>query len=216
MPALLFDLDGTMLNTDPLHAAVFAELFAEHGCEIDEAFYFERIHGRLNRDIFAEFFPGENAEAMADDKEARARARLSPDLVMPGFAALVDRAEAENWPMAVVTNAPRANADAMMTVAGVAGRIGTLVLGDECEAGKPDPAPYREAMRRLGVMPDSAIAFEDSPSGVRSAHGAGARVIGLRSSLTDAALRQAGAHATIADFTDPALTGLLDLQEGRQ
>ena len=60
-------------------------------------------------------------------------------------------------------------------------------------------------MRRLGVTPNRAVAFEDSPSGLRAARGSGAYAVGIRSSLGDHPLRQAGAHLTLEDFTDPAL-----------
>ena len=57
--ALLFDLDGTMLNTDPIHVAVFADMMGKYGITADEAFYMRHVHGRLNVDIFAEFLPDE-------------------------------------------------------------------------------------------------------------------------------------------------------------
>ncbi|ROU04009.1 HAD family hydrolase [Histidinibacterium lentulum] len=206
MPALLFDLDGTMLETDPLHAAVFVELFAEHGREIDEAFYIGHLHGRQNADIFGEFFPAADASAMADLKEARFRERLGRSAEpMPGLLALLDRAEAEAWPVAVVSNAPTQNAHAMLAAIGLSDRIGTIVLGDDCPRGKPDPFPYAEAMRRLGVDPASAVAFEDSRAGLASASAAGAHAVGLTSSLAPEALRAAGARLVIRDFSDPAL-----------
>lgn len=208
--ALLFDLDGTLLHTDPLHEAVFAELFAHHGREFHDGFYLRHIHGRHNLDIFAEHFPQENAQAMSDAKEAAFRTRLGTSAEpMPGLLALLDRAKSEGLPVAVVTNAPRDNADAMLTAIGLADRLPLRIIGDECVRGKPDPAPYAEAMQRLSVAPEDCIAFEDSPSGLRSARAAGAYAVGIRSSLPDDALRAAGAHITIADFTDPILPELL-------
>ena len=208
--ALLFDLDGTLLHTDPLHESVFADLFARHGRDFDEGFYLRHIHGRQNLDIFAEYFPDEDAQQMSDAKEAAFRARLGTSAApMPGLPDLLTRAETEGWPVAVVTNAPRDNAEAMLDAIGLADRLPLRIIGDECARGKPDPAPYAAAMERLGADPGQCVAFEDSPSGLRSAHAAGAFVIGLRSSLEDAALRRAGAQATIADFTDPILPELL-------
>ncbi|WP_047995319.1 HAD family phosphatase [Puniceibacterium sp. IMCC21224] len=207
--ALLFDLDGTLLHTDPLHAAVFSELFAQRGRQIDDAFYLHHVHGRQNLDIFGEHFPNEDAQTLSNIKEAAFRARLGAQMPTPGLAALLDQAETQGWPVAVVTNAPRDNAEVMLAAIGMRQRFDTLIIGDECDRGKPDPAPYRAAMAALGVAPDICIAFEDSPSGVASGVAAGALTIGLRSSLTDAALRAAGAVASIADFTDPILPGLL-------
>ncbi|WP_424970306.1 HAD family hydrolase [Dinoroseobacter sp. S76] len=213
--ALLFDLDGTLLASDPLHAQAFVDQFAEHGREIDEAFYNTRIHGRLNAEIFAEFFPDEDGEAMAEEKEAAFRVLLGPDSPpMPGLVALLDRADQAGWAKAVVTNAPRINAEFMLSSIGVAHRFDTLVVSDECAAGKPDPAPYLEGLRRVGATAETAIAFEDSPSGIRAAAAAGILTLGIRSTLDDATLRGAGATATFSDFTDPALGPLLDRQSG--
>ena len=206
MPALLFDLDGTMLETDALHRAVFTDMMAPYGIAVDEPFYMAHVHGRLNADFFAEFRPGEDAEALSQAKEAEFRRRLPrPYPAMPGVLALLERGRAEGWPMAVVTNAMRLNAEAMLGAIGAAAFFEVVVIGEECPAGKPDPYPYAHAMALLGVHPAEAIAFEDSPSGLRSAAAAGARVIGLRSALGDAELRRHGAHATIAHFEDPAL-----------
>ncbi len=214
--ALLFDLDGTMLDSDPLHEALFREIWAERGLAWEDGFYHRHVHGRLNVDVFADFLPDEpDPQALSTRKEALFRERLPrPYPATPGAAALLARARTEGWGLAVVTNAMRPNAEAMLEAVGLRHHFEVLVIGEECPRGKPHPDPYREAMRQLGVTPDRAIAFEDSPSGARSARSAGARVVGIRSSLDDRALRQAGAHLTIRDFTDPALEPLLDAATG--
>lgn len=207
-PALLFDMDGTMIDSDPLHAAVFGEIFAERGVagRIDDAFYADRLQGRLNADIFAEFFPGGDAAALEDEKEARFRDRLGPDTEpVPGLRALLDRATASGWAAGIVTNAPRENVAAMLAAIGLCDRFETVVVAGELPRGKPDPLPYATALERLGSAPARALAFEDSRSGVASAAGAGIATIGLRSSLDHDALVSAGASDSIADFTDPGL-----------
>ncbi|SFQ27579.1 beta-phosphoglucomutase [Roseivivax halotolerans] len=212
MPALLFDLDGTLIHSDPLHVEVFAEIHRERGQDFTHEDYLARVHGRSNVAIFSDAFPDEDPHALGEEKEARFRARLAEGDVpaMPGGEALMRRARGAGWAVGVVTNAPRANADAMLGALGLAELVDTLVIGDECPKSKPDPYPYQEALRRLDVSPTLALAFEDSPSGARAARGSGAYTIGIRSSLDDRALRQAGAHLTIEDFNDPALEPALD------
>ncbi|SLN10710.1 Fructose-1-phosphate phosphatase YqaB [Pseudoruegeria aquimaris] len=214
--ALLFDLDGTMLHSDPIHVEVFAEMLAPHGIAVDEAFYNAHIHGRLNADIFAEFMPGaEDPQALSEAKEAAFRARLPrPYPAMPGLEAFLARAEAEGIPCAVVTNAPRVNAEAMLDAIGLRHHVRALVIGEECTHGKPHPEPYLRGAEALGASPRECLAFEDSPSGLRAARASGAHVIGIRSTLDDAALRAAGAHVTIKDFTDPALGPILHRETG--
>jgi HAD superfamily hydrolase (TIGR01509 family) len=216
MAALLFDLDGTLLFSDPLHTEVFIELLAEHGQQIDEAYYLDHLHGRLNADIFADLLPRQDPQAMSEEKEARFRRKLGDSVApMPGVLGVLAHARARNWAVGVVTNAPRINAEAMLKAIGLADAFDTLVIGDECERGKPHPAPYLTGLARLGADPATTLAFEDSTSGAAAARAAGIYTYGIRSSLGDPALRAAGADATIADFTDPALWDHLGRLEGQ-
>ena len=218
MPALLFDLDGTLLVSDPIHAQVYRELWTERGLPYDDAFYEAHVHGRINLDVFAEFLPDEpDPQALHERKEAMFRARLPrPFPAMPGVVELIAQARARDWKMAIVTNAMRENAHAMLGAIGLADAFETIVIGEECVRAKPDPAPYLEAMRLLGVVPAACIAFEDSASGVRAAAASGAYTVGIRSALDDAGLRAAGAATSLTDFTDPALAQALARLEGDQ
>ncbi len=216
--ALLFDLDGTLVESDHLHHAAFAAILAERGETLGLDDYKTHIMGKPNSEIMARFFPGEatrHAE-IADRKEAMFRDSLATRVdPLPGTHALIDWAEAEGVGVAVVTNAPRRNAEAMLAAAGLASRIGTLVIGEECARPKPDPLPYQTAMRLLGATPSRSTAFEDSRSGLRAARASGAHVFGLTTGLTAAQLTQAGARSVIADFTDPALMAHLQAMKAR-
>jgi HAD superfamily hydrolase (TIGR01509 family) len=216
--ALLFDLDGTLVETDHLHLAAYGAVLAETGrspLDLDE--YRARVMGRPNAEVAATLFAGApDAAALIDRKEALVRARLAAAVEpVAGVHDLLDWAEAEGAGLAVVTNAPRANAEAMLAAAGLAARLTELVIGDECARPKPDPLPYLEAMRRLGATPARAIAFEDSPSGLRAARASGAWVVGLTTALGPDALLRAGAHRAIRDFADPALGDALRTLKAR-
>jgi len=208
--ALLFDLDGTLVDSDPLHHAAFADLLAERGRDLTIEEYRSTIMGLHNPDLLARMFPGEDMSVI-DRKEAMFRERLADRVdPLPGIHALLDWAEAQDAGVAVVTNAPRANAAAMLAATSLAHRLPTVILGDECARAKPYPDPYQEAMRRLGVTPSRAVAFEDSRSGLRAARAAGAHVFGIETGLGRDALLAAGAHEAIADFTAPALWAYLE------
>jgi beta-phosphoglucomutase len=164
--------------------------------------------GARNDAIMREMFPELDAarhRALADRKERLFRDAITALEPTPGVAALFDWAEARSVPVAVVTNAPRANAELMLQGLGLDRRIGTLVLGDELERAKPDPLPYATALRRFDATPERSLAFEDSLPGIRSASGAGVATYGIRTGHPDAALLAAGAVAAIDDFTDAAL-----------
>lgn len=204
--ALLLDLDGTCILSDDVHEDVFVAFLREHGLDFERADYTAKVQGRLNQDIFSELLPGKDADALSDEKERRFRERLDETRKMPGLDALLDRADDAGWRVAVVTNAPRDNADAMLAHLDMTRRIQTLVIAGELPRGKPDPMAYLTALERLGVAADAALAFEDSRSGVRAAAAAGVATLGLRSSLDHAALVDAGALDSLADFEDKALS----------
>jgi HAD superfamily hydrolase (TIGR01509 family) len=212
--ALLFDIDGTLSNTDPLHIRAFNAMLTREGrATLSHADYFRQVMGRANLDIFRDFFPERSAteqKALADGKEAAFRDLARSELVpTPGLMQLLDQADAAGLTMAAVTNAPTPNAELMLTGLGIRQRFRTIVIGDELPRGKPDPLPYQLACERLGVEPARCLAFEDSRSGVQSASRAGVLTLGVMSSLTEDDLVKAGAFFSIRDFLDPRLLPLI-------
>jgi beta-phosphoglucomutase len=206
--ALLFDLDGTLCDTDRLHFGAYCTLLKDFGRSITLEHYKARIMGAPNDAIMSEMFPDLDVarhRELADRKEALFRDAITTLEPTPGLAALLDWAKAKSIPVAVVTNAPRANAEMMLKGLGLDRRIDTLVLGEELERAKPDPLPYATALRRFGAAPERALAFEDSLPGIRSASGAGVATYGIRTGHPDGALLAAGAVGAIDDFTDRAL-----------
>ncbi|WP_038055695.1 HAD family hydrolase [Thermus amyloliquefaciens] len=200
LKALLFDLDGTLADTDPLHLQAWREALAPWGLQVDEAFYRKRISGRLNPDIVQDLLglEGEAAQRLIEAKEARFR-ELAQDLKpTPGLHGLLAKAEAQGLTWGVVTNAPRENALHVLRALGLNPPL--LVLAEEVGRGKPDPLPYRVALERLGIEPGEALAFEDSPSGVRSAVGAGIPTYALLTGHGKEALLEAGALEALRDF----------------
>jgi beta-phosphoglucomutase len=216
--ALLFDLDGTLIETDRLHHEAFSDMLAEYGRGIGWEEYTAQVMGRPNADIMADMFPDRPDEhkALADRKEAMFRGRLAASVdPVPGLVDLLDWADDRGVAVAVVTNAPRVNAEAMLAAAGLKARLTTLIIGEECVRSKPDPLPYVTAMRALGVTPSRSTAFEDSRAGLRAARASGAHVFGMTTGLDAAELLRSGAHQAIADFTDPALWAHLDSLKAR-
>ncbi|HEV7558512.1 MAG TPA: HAD-IA family hydrolase [Kofleriaceae bacterium] len=208
---LLFDLDGTLLDTDPLHFQAYLGLLEEHARPaIDFALYQTRIMGFGHAEIFAMLFPDVDPShhaTLADHKEARFRALLRDTAVdpRPGLVDLLDWARAGGVRCGVVTNAPRDNAMLMLDALRLAARFEVAVFGEELSHPKPHPMPYLTGLAMLGGRADRALAFEDSLSGVRSASGAQIYTVGVRSSLSADALRGAGARHTIDDFHDDVL-----------
>ena len=213
LQALLFDLDGTLADTDPIHFQTWRDLLRPYGLEVDRSFYQQHFSGRLNAAIVADLLPHLSAatgQQLSLEKEAEFRRRAAGELQpMPGLLNLMHWAEVQDLRQAVVTNAPVENARFMLEVLHLQERFSTIVLGEELPRGKPDPLPYQVALQRLNLPTQAAIAFEDSPSGIRSAVAAGILTVGIASTHEPQILLAAGAALVCADFTDPALTALL-------
>jgi HAD superfamily hydrolase (TIGR01509 family) len=126
-----------------------------------------------------------------------------------GVTALLDYAESEGIPCAVVTNAPRANAEVVLKALGLAGRLPLQIIGSELARAKPDPLPYLTGLERTGARAAHSVAFEDSLSGLRAATGAGLSVVGMTTTLSAAILERAGATLAADDFTDPRIRELI-------
>lgn len=217
LSAILFDLDGTLVNTDPFHFRAWQETLREHELEIDQTFYQTRISGRLNPVIVQDILPHlspEEGEQLAENKEARFR-ELAPLLKpLAGLDRLLAWIKEQGLKVALVTNAPSKNVHFMLSVLKLTETFPTVVLAEEMKAGKPDPAPYQFALELLNIKAEEAIAFEDSPSGIRSAVGADIFTIGIASTHDPLILKKAGANKVVVDFTDEFLENFLATKMG--
>ena len=211
--ALLFDIDGTLTDTDALHLEAFNEVLGPYGHEFDHARYTKELQGFSTASISERFLAGEpperQVEVMAEKEHAFRKlvaGRIQP---LPGLMALLALADRANVPMVAVTNAPRLNAEMLLGGLGVVDRFKVLVIGDELAHGKPHPMPYLEGLRAVGAAADASVAFEDSRSGVRSASSAGIATIGIRTGLSHDDMIAAGAVMTAKTFDDPELLDFL-------
>lgn len=213
LSALLFDLDGTLADSDPLHFKAFQTVIRRWGGDIDETYFTTRMSGRSNaeicRDLFPDLSPADHVR-MAHEKETLFRSSLSELQPVAGITTMLDWAGAAGLSLAVVSNAPRDNITAVLDIFAMADRFDCLVSGEELARGKPDPLPYRTALAALDVAPTQAVVFEDAVPGLTAAVRAGIPSVGVLTSQQPETLVQAGAILTIRDFTDPALLPFLN------
>ncbi len=210
--ALLFDLDGTLAETDSLHLPTWVDVLRPYGIEVDEEFYRERISGRSNSKIVEDLLPNlstEDGKKLADTKEASFRERAGELEPLPGLLDFMEEAKSRGLSLVLVTNAPEENVQAILLALELNEFFDEVVLSDEVGIVKPDPAPYRAALDRLGVAPEEALAFEDSTSGIASAVGAGIPTVGIASTQTPETLEEARAFMVAEDFADPELRKFL-------
>jgi HAD superfamily hydrolase (TIGR01509 family) len=213
--ALLFDLDGTLAETDSLHLPTWVDALEPHGVEVDEEFYRDRISGRNTAEIVAELLPDltdEQGRSLGNAKEASFRERASELEPLPGLVDFVERGRERGIKIALVTNAPVENVETILLALKLRDHFDTIVLADEVEAVKPDPAPYTAALKKIGIQAEEALAFEDSVSGISSSVAAGIPTVGIASSQDPERLLGAGAFTTAEDFTNPQLRALIETQ----
>ena len=222
--ALLFDLDGTLADTDHLHLAAFNEVMAPYGINLTRDAYARRVMGKANKNIARELVPEmplDKAMRLLDAKEAVYRShtrKLAPGDLAPiaGLGDLLDWAAAQAIPAAVVTNAPPANAELVLEALGLTARFHGLIIASELAEMKPHPLPYLTALQQLGAEAAQSIVFEDSPSGISAGSAAGMPVVGLMTTLGADALITAGATRAIRDYEDPGLLTFIAARTGRQ
>ena len=211
--ALLFDIDGTLADTDALHLEAFNQVLGPRGHVFDHARFTRELQGFSNASIGARFLaeePPTRQAAIIGEKEAAFRKLVAGKIQpVPGLMPLLALADRAGIPMVAVTNAPRLNAEMLLSGLGIMHRFKALVIGDELAHGKPHPMPYLEGLRVVNAAPDLSLAFEDSRSGVQSASAAGIATIGIRTSLGHADMVAAGAVMTAKTFDDPELVKLV-------
>ena len=207
--ALLFDIDGTLADTDPLHLEAFNRTFAPYGHQFDKPRFALELQGLANEAIARRFVPHlspEDGMTVMRGKEETFRDLARTEIhAVPGLFALMDLADSVGLPMAAVTNAPRANADLILDGLGIRDRFRAVVIGEELAHGKPHPLPYLEGLRLLGASAEASVAFEDSRTGIASATAAGLATIGIRTSLLHEDMIAAGATLSADGYDDPAV-----------
>ena len=190
--ALLFDLDGTLIDSMPHHHDAWVRWHERRGLTIDGPAFFAATAGRSNAEILADMLPQHSADehvAMADEKEALYREIARPALsLIKGADVFVDAARQAGWRLAVCTASTPQNMALAFERHGIDSWVETVVSPadrrfgggpGEFLRGKPHPDIFLEAARRLGLAPADCIVFEDAPLGIEAARRAGMRAVAL-------------------------------------
>ena len=191
---LLFDLDGVLVDSTPAVARVWAGWARAHGFDPDEVV--KKAHGRPSIATIRELLPG--ADHAAEDREVERLeiADIEGVIPLPGAMELLQALPTERW--AIVTSCTRPLAGVRIAAAGLP-KPKYLVTSTDVKHGKPDPEPYLKGAQLLDVPASECIVIEDAPAGIRAGKAAGARVLALRTTASDAELEQAGADWIVDD-----------------
>ncbi|RYF74403.1 MAG: HAD family phosphatase [Comamonadaceae bacterium] len=203
--ALIFDMDGTMVDSMPWHGKAWAEFARRRGMALDVPDLMRRTTGRNAFECACELMEREVTEAesaqITDEKESIYRELFSAAFTeVAGFQAFARSAVAHGLKVAVGTAGDRHNIAFVMQHLKMDPPPLAIVGGDEGFTGKPTPAIFLEAARRIGVAPERCIVFEDAPFGIEAARRAGMRAVAICS--THSAEELAGPHviAAVRDF----------------
>jgi HAD superfamily hydrolase (TIGR01509 family) len=207
LAALLFNMDGTLIDSMPLHERSWARWHADLGLPFDDAGFFAATAGRTNLEILRDLFPQADAaehERLAARKEALYREIAVHELqLVAGAEAVLAQARDRGLKVALCTAAPTANIALAFARFGFADRVDAVTSPADGLRGKPHPDIFVEAARRLGVDPAACLVFEDAPLGIEAARRGGMAAVALTTTLpAEAFAAYPNVVATIADFTD--------------
>jgi beta-phosphoglucomutase len=204
--AILFDLDGTIVDTEPAHFAAFEAVLAEQGIKLDREDYFRRLIGFNDRECFATILKENDRSAdeatvlaLVKSKAARYPQLVSGrNLLYPGADRFV-RECAQRFPLIIATGTLRSEAEMLLREAGLDKLFVDIVSADEVERSKPDPDCFLAALGRLGfhlrprpgLNAAECLVIEDTSFGVQAAHRAGMKVLAVAQTTPAAELAAA-------------------------
>lgn len=202
--AVVFDMDGVLIDSGAHHRAAWAALCADLGVTPPPEFWRLTL-GRPAEEavqlLLGRALSPEEARALSSRKR-RHYAQSSRRGILPvaGVAAFVAQLERAGVARAVATSATREDLERLLGAVGLRSHFPVVVTAEDVQRGKPDPEVYARAALGLGVPAASCLVFEDAPVGVQAARGAGMRVIGVTTAHAAGELMAAGAEETIPDF----------------
>jgi len=214
--AVLWDLDGTLVDSEDYHWRSWRDTMAAEGVTLSYE-QFLASFGKRN-DLILRGWLGDIAaariQAIGDAKEVEYRrlARTEGLEPLPGAAEWVKRLHAAGWKQAIASSAPRANVEVVVQALGFDRLIDAIASAEDVTRGKPAPDVFLEAARRTGVPPPLCVVVEDVAAGIAAARAAGMKSIGVsrRETLGEADIFV----RSLADLPDDAFDGLVSTSSG--
>lgn len=195
---VLFDLDGVLVDSTPAVARVWTWWAHQHGFP-DPDEIVRLAHGRPSIATIRELLPNANHEAENREMERREIEDTDGVIPLPGTLELLQAIPREKW--AIVTSCTRRLAEVRIVAAGLP-KPEYMITSTDITNGKPHPEPYLKGAKTLGVTGEECVVIEDAPAGIRAGKAAGAHVVALRTTASDAELRTAGADWIVNDCAE--------------
>lgn len=204
--AVVFDMDGTLIDSIPFHQEAWLRFLGNHGIHLLPEDFHAQNHGTLNEMIFR-FFPHEKSREkrleLGEEKEVTFRTIYKSELKeIEGLTEFLNFLKSKGKSIHLATMGDQNNIDFTMDGLGILHFFDTITGGHEVLKGKPDPEIFLKSLEKSGIKPENALVFEDSGGGIRSAKAAGIRVFGIASSHTKRELLEMGCQETFSDFKE--------------
>lgn len=185
--AVIFDMDGVIVHTNPYHSRAFREFFSSRNLNPSDEDFAQHMFGKSNSYILSHFLErtieGEELRVMEDEKESLFRKIYEPFIdPISDILSFIDDLYQNKVKLGVATSAPVANLDLVFSKVALREKMGSILASEDVEKHKPDPEVYLTSARNLGVSPEDCVVFEDSFSGVSAALNAGMKVVGVLTS----------------------------------
>lgn len=182
--AVLWDMDGTLINSEEYHWISWRDTMASEGIVIAHQQFLSSF-GQRNDAIIPHWLGAaatpERMERIANAKEELYRHLVREDGIspLPGVTSWIQRLHEQGWLQAVASSAPRANIEVVLAALAATHAFQAIVSAEDVRKGKPDPEVYLTAASRVGVLPERCIVVEDAIAGIEGARRAGMRTIGV-------------------------------------
>lgn len=201
--ALLFDMDGVLIDSTPAVARVWRQWAIEHGFDPEQVV--ASAHGRPSLTTVREYLPHADHELENREVERREIEDLAGVVPLPGALELLTSLSADRW--TIVTSCTRRLAEVRLKAA----RLPVpkkMITANDISQGKPHPEPYLKGASVLGFSPADCIVVEDAPAGIRSGKAAGSKVLGFTTTVDARAVREAGADWVLKNAADIRLISI--------
>jgi len=214
LKGVIFDLDGVVVDSHPAHMRAWNRFLLSVGKSVTETELDFVRDGRKKEEILRHFLGDLNCteiQAHSHQKDLFFNEEAKDVKAVAGVGELLKQLERTGLPTAVASSGSSKRVHYILDLVGLRPYFRIVVTGDDVARGKPDPAIFLKAARKLHVEPTSSLAFEDSVSGVRAARAAGMKCLGIAAPHRAHSLAEAGAHGVLTDFVGASVSQIQEL-----
>lgn len=218
--AVIWDVDGTLVDTGELHFNAWSQLAADLNKPFDRQMFGDTF-GWRNPEIITKLFGDYSSEEIArlgfnKEEYYRAEAKKGVDL-LPGVRPLLEALQAAGFKQAIGSSAPRQNTDLIMALTDAGKYFEAIVSMEDTTRGKPDPQVFLTGAEKLNIPPSHCLVMEDATAGVKAASNAGMKCIAVRFTghHSEASLKEAGADLVVPTLEEVTVETVRSILEGK-